>query len=491
MGSATTPRPGPSRGHGWTLIVVLLGILTLPMSMSGAGVAIPRIGADLDAAGPAAQWVVTAYFLTASSFMLVAGSLGDTLGRRRIYRIGALVYTAGSLAAALAPTIVLLLIARVLTGIGAAGVMAGGGAIIGVTFTGPARIRAFAAMGTIGGLGLALGPSLSGWLIDGLGWRLGFGIFTLPGLVLITGTWLMQESRAATHQIDTAGAATFILGLAALMLAITEGSARGWSSPGVLVLLAVTAALFIAFVLIERRTTNPILDFTLLGHRRFMGWLCAATTMSIGFGGILAFLPSYLQDPGGLTAVDAGLVMILPTVPMMILPIIGSRLINHGTPPAILITTALLAIAVGNAWLTTLHPAITLTDLGAPLILTGAGVGLASGIIDAQAMNEINDRQIGMAAGMLNTVRGTANALILAVFGSALISLLAGKIGDPTLAGQVATGNIPDIAEAPALAAQLTDTWHIVLIGLATFCFIAAPAAGFLVRRARSHTRPT
>src|SRR5690606_18827422 len=148
---------------------ILIGLLPLPMSMSGASIAIPHIGADLDTGGAAAQWVVTGYFLTASALMLVAGSLADVLGRRRIYRLGALVYATGSLAAALAPTIGVLLAARILTGVGAAGVMASGGAILAATFTGPARTRAFAAMGAVAGVGLALGPSVSGWIVEALG----------------------------------------------------------------------------------------------------------------------------------------------------------------------------------------------------------------------------------------------------------------------------------------------------------------------------------
>ena len=471
--------------------MVLLGFLTLPMSMSGAGVAVPQIGADLDAAGPAAQWVVTAYFLTASSFMLVAGSLGDAVGRRRIYRLGALAYTIGSLVAALAPTIAILLAARMVTGLGAAGVMAGGGAILGATFTGPARTRAFAAMGTIGGLGLALGPSLSGWLIDGMGWRVGLGVFALGGSTLSAGTWLMDETRAGTRpRIDVAGAAVFVAGITALMLGVTQGSQSGWTAPGVLALFAVTLVLFVGFVLIERRAASPVLDLSLLRQRRFMGWLLAATTMSAGFAGILAFLPSYLQDPAGLTAAQAGLVMILPTLPMTLMPLVGSRLINHGTPPALLIALALLAIASGNRWLTILHPAVTPLDLAGPLILTGAGVGLAFGIIDAQAMNEVTENQIGMAAGMLNTVRGTANSLALAIFGSALVAILTGRIGSANLAGQVATGNIPDTAGAGFLATQLTETWRVVLSALAALCLVAAGTAGALVRRSPPRTKP-
>ncbi len=486
--------------------MVLLGFLTLPMSMSGAGVAVPQIGADLDAAGPAAQWVVTAYFLTASSFMLVAGSLGDAVGRRRIYRLGALAYTIGSLVAALAPTIAILLAARMVTGLGAAGVMAGGGAILGATFTGPARTRAFAAMGTagqrctatsriiaetMGGLGLALGPSLSGWLIDGMGWRVGLGVFALGGSTLSAGTWLMDETRAGTRpRIDVAGAAVFVAGITALMLGVTQGSQSGWTAPGVLALFAVTLVLFVGFVLIERRAASPVLDLSLLRQRRFMGWLLAATTMSAGFAGILAFLPSYLQDPAGLTAAQAGLVMILPTLPMTLMPLVGSRLINHGTPPALLIALALLAIASGNRWLTILHPAVTPLDLAGPLILTGAGVGLAFGIIDAQAMNEVTENQIGMAAGMLNTVRGTANSLALAIFGSALVAILTGRIGSADLAGQIATGNIPDTAGAGFLATQLTETWRVVLSALAALCLVAAGTAGALVRRSPPRTKP-
>ena len=464
--------------------MVLVGFLALPMSMSGAGVAVPRISVELNSAGPTAQWVVTAYFLTASSFMLVAGSLGDALGRRRIYRLGAIAYTVGCLAAAFAPTIGDLLAARVATGLGAAGVMAGGGSILGATFTGPARTRAFAAMGTISGLGLALGPSLSGWLVDGLGWRFGFGIFIMPGIVLVVGTWLMQETRANTRpHIDWAGAATFIAGLAALMFAVTLGSTRGWTAPEVVTLVVAAIIVFTLFVLIEHHAANPVLDLTLFRRRRFMGWLAAAITTSAGFAGILAFLPSYLQNPASLTASGTGLVMILPALPMMILPSAGSRLVNHGVSPTLLITTALLAIASANAWLAILHPTITPPELAGPLLVLGAGVGLASGLVDAQAMDEVSGNQVGMAAGMLNTVRGTTTALILGLFGSTLIAILASKLGSAVLAGQVATGNIPDTSNGQFLALQLTDTWRVVLITLAILCFAATITTAILVRR--------
>jgi Arabinose efflux permease len=491
MAIATTPdRTRRTRSADiLTLAVVLLGFLVLPMSMSGASVAVPRIGADLQSSGATTQWVVTAYFLTASSFMLVAGSLGDAVGRRRIYRLGAATYTVGSLAAAFAPTIAVLLAARVVTGLGAAGVMAGGGAILAATFTGPARARAFAAVGAISGLGLALGPTLSGWLIDTLDWRAGFGVFSGPGLALVVGARLVWETRADTRQrINMAGAVAFVAAIAALMLAATQGSSQGWVAPPVLASLVGAAAAFTVFVLVERRTVSPVLDLSLLRRRRFVGWLLALATMSGGFIGVIAYLPSYLQDPVGLTAAEAGLVMILPSLPMIIMPLAGGRLINRGLPPALLITAALLAIAAGNAALALLHPEVTPLALAGPLVLIGAGAGLAAGIIDAQAMNDVGDGQIGMAAGMLSTVRGTTSAVVIALFGSALIAILTGKLGSSELAGRVATGNIPDGADASLLADRLTDTWRLVLVAVAVLCALAAVVTGRLVRRAPSGT---
>lgn len=473
-----------------TLLVIMAGLLPLPMSMSGASIAIPHIAVGLDTGGAAAQWVVTGYFLTASALMLVAGSLADTLGRRRVYRLGALTYAVGSLAAALAPSIGLLLASRFLTGVGAAGIMASGGAILAATFTGAARTRAFAAMGAVAGLGLALGPSASGWIVGALGWRLGFGVFSVAGLGLFAGTWLLRETRAGTRpRIDFPGAAVLVASLAGLMLAVSQGPSRGWADPLVIAALVAGVVGALLLVPIERRARNPVLDLALLRRRRFMGWILAATTMALGYGGALAFLPTYLQSPAGHSAGATGLIMLLPTVPMIIIPTLAARLINRGASPATLITIALLLLAAGNVWLTVLHPSIGISGLAAPLLTLGVGVGLASGIIDAQAMNQIDADHSGMAAGMLNTIRGGANALILALFGAALIALLTTTLGSPDLAGRLATGNFP-ATDRQALAGHLTGAWRTALLALAALCTVAAVVTGMLVRD-RGDRRPS
>ena len=424
-----------------TFLVILIGLLPLPMSMSGASIAIPHIGGDLDTGGAAAQWVVTGYFLTASVLMIVTGTLADALGRRRIYRWGALVYATGSLLAAMAPSIDVLLAARIVTGAGAAGVMASGGAILAATFTGAARTRAFAAMGAMAGLGLALGPSASGWIIEGLGWRAGFAIFAVAALGLFAGTWLMRESRAAVPR--------------------KRARLLGDAGPvgGLLVLLR---------------------------DRRFSGWVLAAVIMSIGYGGALAFLPSYLQSPGGRSAGETGLIMLLPTVPMIVLPTLAGKLVNLGVRPAMLITVALLLLGLGNAWLTVLHPDLTVATVTGPLLTLGAGVGLAAGIIDAQAMDRIDTDRAGLAAGLLNTVRAGANSLVLAVFGATLVGLLGITVGSSELAGRVATGNLP-VDGGAMLAGHLTRAWRIALLGLAAVCGIGAIITAAMVRQGRGH----
>ena len=474
----TATRTGPS--HAITLVIALIGFLTLPMSMSGAGVALPAIGSELEASGGAVQWVVTGYFVTAASFMLVAGSLGDTRGRRFVFRTGAVVYAVGSIAASFAPTIGLLLVARILSGMGAAGVMAGGAAILGTAFTGPARTRAFAAMGTVAGIGLAVGPALAGWLIEAFGWRASFGIFGLTGILLVLGSLRLPESRAAALQrIDWQGAACLVIGMASTLLAISQGAERGWFRPAIIGSALLGAAALTVFVVRSSRVPNPILHLGLLRNRGFVGWLLAAATTAIGFAGILGFLPSYLQSAGGLDPSLVGSVLLLPSLPMLIMPAIGSRLINRGIHPTAVIAAALLMIAAGNGWLTVLHPGMEVSAVAGPLIAIGIGVGTANGIIDAQAMNTIGHQHLGVAAGLLNTVRSGTNAANLALFGAALLALLAQTLPSDALAGAVATGGFE--SSDLTLADRLTSAWRIVQSAIGILCAAAAAAVTVLL----------
>ncbi|MET9517163.1 MFS transporter [Streptomyces sp. NPDC002994] len=463
-----------------TLLIVLLGYLTFPMSMSGTTIALPEIGRDLDASGASLQWVVTGYFLTASAFMLVAGSLGDLFGRRKVYAIGAAIYTAGTLVASTAQSILVLDAARTLSGIGAAGVMAGGGAILASTFEGPARTKVFATVGTVAGIGIAVGPTVSGALVGAFGWRTTFLVFGVAGIVIISATFLMTESRAtARPRVDRAGAVTFITALGLVMFAITQGGQAGWTSPLVLVPLLGGLGLLALFVAIERRAAHPMLDLALLRNRRFMGWIVGATSVAIGSSGVMIFFPTYLQGANNLSAGDAGLIMLMMTAPVFVVPQIGGRLVNRGVPPRHLIGTALLLSATGNALLALLlRPGAGAATLAAPLILIGVASGLSMGLVDAQAMSMVGQQHVGMASGLLNTIRAGSNSLMLAVFGAALITLVQSRVGDDALAADVASGKLAGPGHAE-LAGQFTYAWQFAL----TLVAIVMTAAAVLVHR--------
>lgn len=457
-----------------TLLIVLLGYLTLPMSMSGTTIALPEIGRDLDTSGPALQWVVTGYFLTASAVMLVAGSLGDLFGRRKVYAVGAALYTAGTFVASTAHDILLLDAARTLAGIGAAGVMAGGGALLASTFEGAARTKVFAAVGTVAGIGIAIGPSLSGLLVGSFGWRTTFLVFGVAGVAILAATLFMQESRAARRpKVDRPGAVTFIAGLALTMFAVTQSGTARWF------VLAAGVALLVLFVRVERRSSHPMLDLALFRDRRFMGWIVGGTTIALGSSGVMIYFPTYLQGANGLSAGSAGLVMLLMTAPVFVVPQLGARLIARGVRPRHLIVSALTLSATGNALLVALlHPSIGAAELAAPLALIGIANGLAMGLIDGQAMSMVDQSRVGMASGLLNTVRAGSNSLMLAVFGTALIGLLGTRLGDPALAADVAAGKL-DGPQQVLLATEFTHAWRIAL----TVVAIAMAGSALLVHR--------
>ncbi|GAA4937471.1 putative MFS family arabinose efflux permease [Nonomuraea thailandensis] len=468
-----------------TLAAVLLGFLTLPMLMSGTTVALPLIGADLGASGAALQWVVVGYFLAAAAMMLVAGSLGDLYGRRRVFAAGALVYTAGALASALAGDILTLNVARTLSGVGAAGVMTGGGAVLGGAFTGRARTRAYAAMGTTAGVGMAVGPSLAGWLVGALGWRAAFAVFAGAGLLMLAGAAAMADSRAEERpRVDVGGALALIGALGLTMFGVNQAAAAGWASVLVLVPLAGGLAMLVVFVLVERRARHPVLDLGLLRDRRFVAWTLAGLVLAAGPAGVTAYLPTYLQGAGGLPVQAAGLIMLGLTTPVLLLPQVGGLLINRGVPPRALVTASLLLIAAGNAWLTTLRPDLGVAGLLGPLATLGTGMGLMIGITDAQAVNQVAQERIGMATGLLNTVRAGGGTLATTLFGTALATGLHARAGDPDRAARILAGSLAGAGRAVE-ASWLTGAWQVALWGASGVCAVAAPAVWALLAAPR------
>ncbi|GAB3799605.1 hypothetical protein GCM10027605_13540 [Micromonospora zhanjiangensis] len=276
------------------LVAVLLSTVTLPISLTGASVALPDIGADLGAGLAPVQWVVNGYNATFASCMLAAGALADLLGRRRVFAVGVATFVVAGLASALADDIVLLDVVRAVAGIGAAAAGTAASALLAGAFSGPARTRVFGLFGTAIGAGLAFGPSIAGLLIEAFDWRAVFAGPALVGLLVLGLVPLLPPDRQARaveagsgaaravgagagdagaggagvagggRRIDWAGAASFTAALLLLIFGFVEGPALGWADPVIVVAFAGSAVLLGVFVLVERRHPEPMFDLGLL-----------------------------------------------------------------------------------------------------------------------------------------------------------------------------------------------------------------------------------
>ncbi len=418
------------------LAAVLLATIALPITLTGASVALPRIGADLDADLAAVQWVVNGYNATFASFMLAAGSLADVLGRRRVFATGMAIFTVGGLASAFAGDIVLLDALRALAGIGAAAGATGASALLAQTFHGRARARAFGLFGVALGVGLAFGPSIAGALIELFGWRAVFVAPAVVGVVVLLLVPLLPSGRGEqTGRLDWAGAATFTGALLLVIFAFVQGPDFGWGHPLILAAFVAAVALLGLFVRVERRHPAPMFDLALLASPRFRGVCLAAAIIVMVLVPLLVYLPSYFTTVLGMSAGGAGATLILLTAPTLVLPLVTGVITRRGVSPYAVVVVSVAVVAAGVAWLTTIGPDSTAATLAAPLLTVGTGVGISIGLLDALAVGSVDPARAGIASGMVNTARVAGETVAIAVVGSVLATTTAGRLADPGFTG--------------------------------------------------------
>ncbi|MFI0718646.1 MFS transporter [Streptomyces sp. NPDC021224] len=471
----------PARPSALTLPVVLAGVVLVAMSISGTAVALPDVGRDLGTSGPALNWVVAGYNLAFAAMTLVAGSAADRMGRRRTFLVSALVFACGFLVTAVSPSIVITDVSRIVSGAGGAGVMAAGGALLASSYQGAARNRAFALMGTMAGVGIAAGPTLSGLLISATGWRSSFAVFTVVGLLIASGAARIPESRAESGRADWPGSVLFVAALTLLMFALLEAPSLGWTHAVVAATGAGGLVALVVFAVLQRRSAAPVLDPALIANRGFLGWSLATLTTSVGFLGVLVFLPTYLQAAAGLTPAAAGAAMLLLTAPVLVTPLAAAHLVDRGLPAQRLIVFALALVTVGNLWLATLGPRHTVVTVAGPLLAIGVGMGASFGITDGQAMALVPADSVGMAAGFLNTLRGSAEAMVIAAFGASLLGLLGSRLGDTAQAASVSAGQLSESRRHAELSA-LTWAWRTTQVGVCLLCLLLSITAVVLIR---------
>ncbi|RBQ13898.1 MFS transporter [Spongiactinospora rosea] len=416
------------------LAAVLVSSVSLPITLTGASVALVEIASDLQAGLAPVQWVVTGYNATFASFMLASGSLADLIGRRRVYTSGLIIFVVSGLLSTVATDIVLLDVVRALAGVGGAAAAASGSALLAASFQGPARARVFGLFGTALGIGLAFGPTIAGVLVGAFGWRAVFGVPSVACLLVLAVVRLLPESRdPRSRRVDWPGTVSFTAGLLLLISGFVEGPALGWTSPVVLGAFVASVVLLAAFVVIEYRTREPLLDLSLLTSPRFLGISIAAAAIVSVLIPLLVYLPSYFTRVLGMGPGQAGAVLIMLTAPTLVLPSL-TGLVARWVPPAAIVVLAVVLMGLGSAWLALSGPASTAFGLAGPLLTIGFGAGVSIGLIDGVALSSVGPERAGTASGMFNTVRLGGETVAIAVFGAVLAAMTAGRLAEPGFA---------------------------------------------------------
>ncbi|MHC6630596.1 MFS transporter [Streptomyces globosus] len=453
----------------WPLVAVSLGVFMLLVDVTIVIVALPAIGSDLDASPSDLQWVMDGYALTLAALLLGAGSLADRSGRRRVYTGGLALFAAASLLCGLAGDPAVLVAARAVQGIGAAAMLATAMALLNSTYQGRDRGVAFGVWGAVSGAAAAVGPVLGGVLTEYLGWRWIF-LVNLPlcAAAFALSLAVLPESRnPAAGRMDRAGTAAFTVAAGSAVYVLISGGSEGWASAGTLGFAALSAVALAAFLLVERRAANPMLDLSLFRRARFTGvMLCGLLFSGVAFA-YLPYTSLWVQSVLGLGPVGGGLVVL----PMSALAFAVSALAGRHLPrvPAWLALGGGLAlIGAGSLLQARLDAGSGWTALVPGLALTGLGVGVVSPVLAATAMAAVPPERGGMAGGALNTFRQLGQALGIAAFGIVLQQGLAraldsgpGAALGASAAGQLGSGQAGEVVAA-APAGQADGVVHLV-----------------------------
>jgi EmrB/QacA subfamily drug resistance transporter len=399
-------------------------------------VALPRIGTDLGAGLTGLQWTVNAYTLTLAGLLLLGGSLGDRLGRRRVFVAGVVWFAVASAACAAAPTAGFLIAARAVQGVGAALMTPGSLAILESVFRPDDRAPAVGAWSGLGGVATAIGPVLGGVLI-GLapwGWRLAFLInLPLAGVVVLVSARSIPETRDedAPGTLDLLGILLAAAGLAGVVWGLTEGPAGGWRVAPVAA-LATGIVLLTGFVLVERRTAFPLLPPSLFRSRQFTAGNAVTLVVYAALAGALFLVPVQLQVVSGFSPLVAGSALLPVTVVMLLLSSRMGRLAQRIGPrlpmtagPVIAGGGLALLVRVGgdSAYLTTVAPA---------LLVFAVGLSLTVAPLTATVLAAAPPQQVGVASAVNNDVARTAGLLAVAVM-PGLAGITPAAYRNPTL----------------------------------------------------------
>jgi EmrB/QacA subfamily drug resistance transporter len=446
-------------GKWWTLVGACFGLFILMLDSTVVSLALPQIRGDVGATPEQLQWMLNVYLLTISVLVVTAGRLGDMFGRKRAFILGMAGFGLGSIVSGIAGDPDVLILGRILQGVGAAPMLALSLAIVCNVFPDAEKPKALGIWAAVSSSALAIGPLVGGALVE-IDWRVIF-FLNLPvvalGILIIARAAPESSDPAAGHRLDWPGLGALSLGLTAVVLALIQSEA--WSG-GLVIALALLGLVSLAlFWRIEHRVRAPIVEFDLFRNGPYFGASAAAFCLVGAFWALIYFQPQYLQDVRGHSPIACGLMVLPITAPMVFVSPFSGPLIGKFGPRALMT----FGMAVGTVGLIVLTQVGADTSYGLILVgylLFGISLGLVYAPMSTAAMAAMPGDKVGIASGVLSMDRVLAGAVALAGTGALFHALIGSGHGF-----------------ADALA---RSTW--LLVGLAglgtilTWAFVRGPA---------------
>jgi EmrB/QacA subfamily drug resistance transporter len=437
---------------------IALGLLCVAqfvvvLDASIVNVALPTIGKALNFTEDSLPWVLNAYVLTFGGFLLLGGRLADLLGRRRLFMGGLVLFALASLAGGFASTSGQLIAARAVQGLGAAILSPAALSIVATTFKdGAERNKALGIWGAVAGSAGAAGVLLGGVLTEGLGWEWVLWVNVPIGIIAAAlAPMLIAETRSEdeTRHFDIAGAVTITLGLSAFVFGLLDAETAGWGSAQTIGTIAASLILLGAFVAIEQRSRAPLVPFSIFRVRTVTGANVVGILVGASLFSMFYFISLYMQQVLGYSPIKAGLSYLPLAISIILSAGIASGLVTKvGFKP--ILATGMALIALGLLWFTQISVDGTfLGDILGPSLLAAVGLGFAFVPVTIAAVSGIEDREQGLASGLINTSQQVGGALGLAILAAVANAI----IGDSSSPAKLVEGFQAAFAVGAAFAA--------------------------------------
>jgi EmrB/QacA subfamily drug resistance transporter len=409
----------------WTFAITSIALFMVSLDNLVVTTALPVIRTDLGASLEDLEWTVNAYTLTFAVLLLTGAALGDRFGRRRMFSLGLAIFTLGSVAAALAPSVEALNVARAVQGLGGAIVMPLTLTLLSAAVPPEKRGLALGAWGGIGGLAIAFGPVVGGAVVEGIAWQWIFWLNVPIGVLLVPlALRRLQESHGRGGRLDLPGVGLASAGLFGIVWGLVRGNAEGWGSPEIVGSLAVGAVLVGAFVAWELRASAPMLPMRFFRSAAFSLSNVASFLMFLGMFGSIFLLAQFFQTVQGYSPLGSGL-RILPwtLAPMFIAPVAGA--LSDRISPKRIIGTGLSLQAIALAWIALVStPTVSYSTLIAPFVVAGVGMALFFAPVANVVLSAVRRDEEGQASGANNAIRELGG-----VFGVAVLAAIFSHVG--------------------------------------------------------------